>query len=207
MIRKLIFISVLVLVATLILVFAQTQNWFNGSEEEASQEAAYTTEEGQGDQWTRVDGGDYTFEFPSDWYWREYIDVDGVVVRFVTNDVAVEKLGQELSENQIAMSFWSDPNEIYPEALETMTVEEVNDRALESELEMAKGEDEISQIEKLWINGTQAVTYQFEYEGTKYRKYFLVNESRYSFVTAEYHDDNFLPTVKRIMESFELKRD
>jgi len=126
-------------------------------------------------------------------------------VRFITNDTAVEKLGQKITQDQIAMSFWVEPNKISSEALETMSIEQINDRALTSELEMTKKEFELFEEEKLTINGIQAVTYLFEDEGLKYRKYFLVNAKRLAFITAEYNDVSLEPTIKKIAESFRLK--
>lgn len=207
MVRKLIYISILIFIVTFTVVFFHTKNSMQreGSLPEIPQ--ATQTEPLAEELWTSVEGPDYNFSFPAEWHWREYIDVDGVAVRFVTNDEAVEKLGQQIMDNQIAISFWTEENNISEEALKTMTLEQVNERALDAELEGAKQSFELKDEEKLSVNGNQALTYLFEDNGLKYRKYFIVNEKRFSFVTAEYANDEHEETIKKIMASFELKNE
>lgn len=207
MVRILIFISILIFIITFTLVFFQTRKEMRENEEAVLQEQTYPIEENEDEAWTQVDGPDYSFSFPKAWYWQEYIDVDEVAVRFITNDPVVEKLGQEIVENQIAMSFWSQPNEISAEALEKYSEEEINDRALDAELEMMKKSFELIDEEKLVINESQTVTYLFEDEGLKYRKYLLVNSKRFAIITAEYSNDALENTIKEIMESFVLKKE
>jgi hypothetical protein len=207
MIRILIFISIFIFIVTFTIVFFHTKNDMEKGDYLPEVPQAIETQEQTQEPWTRVEGPDYNFSFPADWHWREYIDVDGVAVRFITNDETVERLGQEVKEDQIAMSFWTEANDISDEALKTMSPEEINERALDAELERARQGFEIKGEEKLLINENQTVTYLFEDEGLKYRKYFIVNEKRFSFITAEYANDEHSETIKKIMDSFELKRE